>query len=161
MIHPINLQFLMWTQIVIFAGRRDWAWEVLQTLQPGPFTVQCCSAVCEQMASMSSLSCRKWWERKIQALGAHQELIPGPALHLSLKTQAKGHSQHNYAEQIYLNRLSHLRVWTQVLLFEKCKKEQEKGSSFPHVPLSYIIIEIIIKKLMMLVIVILWSGFLL
>jgi len=59
MIHPINLQFLTWTQVVICAGRGDLAWEVLQMLQPSPSTVQCCTAVHEQMASTSSLSYSK------------------------------------------------------------------------------------------------------
>lgn len=109
MIHPINLQFLTNTSsAVIRAGRRDWAWEVLQTLQPGPSTILCCPAVCEQMVSTSSLSYSsvKDGKERVTALKAHQKLVLGPALHLSLKMQPKGHSHHNQTEQISLDRLS-------------------------------------------------------
>lgn len=93
MIHPINLQFLAKVpNAVIHAGWRDWAWEMLGTPQPSPSTVLCCPAVCEHMASTSSLSYSsgKDGKERFTALKAHQERIPGAALHLSLKMQPKG-----------------------------------------------------------------------
>lgn len=108
MIHPINLQFLTNTpNAIIHAGRRDWAWDVLQTPQPGPSTIPCCPAVCEQMASTSSLSYSsgKDGKERSTALKAHQELLPGSALHFSLKMQPKGHSHQNHTEQISLDGL--------------------------------------------------------
>lgn len=110
MIHPINLQSLAKApNTVIHAGRRDWAWELLGTPQPGPSTVLCCPAACEQIANTSSLSYSsgKDGKERFTALKAHQELVPCPDLHLSLKTQPKGHSHYNHTEQIPLDRLSH------------------------------------------------------
>lgn len=110
MIHPINLQFLAKApNAAIHAGRRDWAWEVLGTPEPGASAVLCCPAVRERMAGTSSqsYSSGKEWKERFRALKAHQELVPGLALHLSLKVQSKGHSHHNHTEQISLDRLNH------------------------------------------------------
>ena len=115
MIHPINLQFLTRTEILSFVQ------------EGGIGHGKCfkhCSPVHPQFSAaqlfVSSRQARQAWaaandgKERFTALRAHQKLVPGPALHLSLKTQAKGHSQRNHIEQMCLDKLRHLEVWTQV-----------------------------------------------